>query len=148
MAEGIYYTEADYIERWGEQELLRLTDGDGDGVPDSGAFLRAATDASADVDLYLATRYAIPLSDPPPRIVVSITGALTREKLHSQFPTETVTREADLARKQLLDLSNGRATLLLDTGAESPANAAATGSGIMVSTGMPQVFTADKLARY
>lgn len=143
---SIYYTQADYISRWGDQELIRLTDEDGTGQPDSFTFDQAAADASADVDAYLAGRYPLPLAEPFPRVLKSIAGALIREKLHSQFPTEQVTREADLARKQLRDLATGTAKLLLDTGAEAPlpVNAA---TGITWSA-PDRVFTDEVLAKF
>lgn len=143
---SIYYTQADYISRWGDQELIRLTDEDGTGQPDSFTFDQAAADASADVDAYLAGRYPLPLAEPFPRVLKSIAGALIREKLHSQFPTEQVTREADLARKQLRDLATGTAKLLLDTGAEAPlpVNAA---TGIAWSA-PDRVFTDEVLAKF
>lgn len=147
MPAGIYYTQADYIARFGDQELVRLTDEDSTGQPDSFAFDRAAADASADIDAYLASRYPLPLADPLPRALTSIAAALTREKLHGQFPTETVTKEADRARKLLGDLSTGKAKLLLDTGAEAPLpqNVA---TGITAVVGSDRVFTAEVLAKF
>lgn len=146
MAAGIYYTQADYIARWGDAELIRITDADGTGQPDSFTFDQAAMDASADVDAYLAGRYPLPLAEPFPRVLKSVAGALVREKLHSEYPTDTVTREADLARRQLRDLATGTAKLLLDTGEEAPLPANG-GTGIAWSA-PDRVFTSDVLAKY
>ncbi len=146
MADGIYYTQADYTARWGDQELVRVTDEDGTGQPDPFTFEQAAADASATVDSYLAGRYPLPLAEPFPRILKAMAGALVRELLHTQFPTETVTREADRARAQLRDLSTGKAKLLLETGEEAPLPQNAS-SGIAWSA-PPRVFTADVLDKF
>lgn len=146
MVAGIYFTQTDYGSRWGDAELIRLTDEDGTGQPDSFAFDRATADASADVDSYLAGRYPLPLAEPFPRVLLSIAGALTREKLHGEFPTETVTREADRARKQLADLSTGKAKLLLETGEEAPLPVDG-GSGIVWSA-PARVFTSEVLDKF
>lgn len=147
MAEGLYYSQAQYIATWGMDEALRLTDEENSDVPDSDAFERAIADASADIDSYLAGRYALPLAEPVPRVITSIAAALTREKLHGTFPTDTVTRQADLARKQLADLSAGRAKLVDAAGVQPSQQLPPSASGITYSA-PPRVFSADKLNRY
>lgn len=147
MAAGIYYTQADYEARWGADELVRLTDADGDGIADPDTFARAVADASADVDAYLGVKYQLPLAAPLPRVVKSIAAALVREKLHGTYPTETVTQEADRARRQLRDLSTGTAKLTVDdTGAEADTGSPGV-SGIRIASAA-RVFGADQLARY
>lgn len=145
MAEGLYYTQVDYVERFGLEEAIRITDESGAGEPDTTAFESAIADVSADMDAYLSSRYALPF-DPVPRALKSIAAALVREKLHTQFPTDTVTREADLARKQLRDFATGLARLVVKTG-EAPAPAPTGGDAIRVSA-PARTFTADKLASY
>lgn len=147
MAEGLYYSQEQYIAAWGMDEALRLTDEEGNEVPDANAFTRAIADASADIDSYLAGRYALPLAAPVPRVITSIAAALTREKLHGTFPTDTVTKQADLARKQLRDLAQGVAKLVDAAGVQPSQELPSSNSGIQVSA-PPRVFTADKLARY
>lgn len=146
MAEGLYYTQQQYLDAFGEDEALRLTDEGNTGIPDADAFTRAITDASADIDSYLAIRYALPLAEPVPRVIVSIAQALVREKLHGTFPTDTVTKQADLARKALRDLSTGTAKLV-DAAGVQPSQTVASASGIRVSA-PARVFSAEKLARY
>lgn len=145
MAEGLYYTQADYVDRYGLEEAVRITDTTGSGVPDAGAFDSAIADVSADMDTYLSSRYALPLQ-PVPRVLKSIAAALVREKLHTQFPTDSVTREADLARKQLRDLATGTARLVLETGTE-PEPQSSGGNAIRASA-PARTFTADKLAGF
>lgn len=146
MAQGLYYTQQQFIDAHGLDEALRLTDEDGAGIPDADAFTTAIADVSADIDSYLAGRYTLPLAEPVPRVITSIAAALVREKLHGTFPTDAVTRQADQARKQLGDLATGKAQLV-DVGGAQPDQGVSTASGIRVM-GPARVFSADKLARY
>ena len=145
MAESLYYTLAEYLERFGEAEAIRITDAEGAGVPDEYVFAQAVEDASADMDAYLAGRYPLPLPSIP-RVLKSVAAALVREKLHGTFPTETVTLEADRARKLLRDLASGTAKLVLEDGDE-PETASPGPSGVLVSA-PARVFTAETLAKF
>lgn len=145
MPEAVYYTQADYIERFGMDEALRLTDEAGDGEVDAEKFTKAIADASADMDAYLRGRYALPF-DPIPRVLSSIAAALVREKLHGNFPTQTVETEADRARKMLGDFATGKAQLVGPDGAQPPAGDLP--SGIQIAPGSCRVFSREKLARF
>lgn len=57
-----YAAPADIGAQYGAETLALLTDRDGDGTGDPGAAERALADASAEIDGYLAGRYALPLS--------------------------------------------------------------------------------------
>lgn len=145
MAEGLYLTKDEYVARFGEPEAIRVTDDQRTGQIDDEAMNRAIADASADIDSYLAGRYALPLSPSVPRVVVSLAAALTREKLHVAFPTEAVTGAADRARKQLLDYSTGKAVLVGVDGLAPEAGSTGGGpSGIRVIA-PGRTFTSDVL---
>ena len=61
-----YATKAMMIERFGEEELISLTDRDGDTGAIVDSVLDAAlADAAADIDGYLGGRYPLPLSSVP-----------------------------------------------------------------------------------
>lgn len=60
-----YATQADIIERYGEEELAIAADRDGDGEIDTEAVSRAVNDASDEIDVYLAARYELPLQSVP-----------------------------------------------------------------------------------
>jgi len=62
-----YSTEADIKKQLPEEQLIELSDDDGDGVADSGVVERAITDADAEIDSYLSVRYTVPLSPVPAR---------------------------------------------------------------------------------
>lgn len=65
-----YATLADIEARIGTDRLHELADYAASGVADHSAVLRALTDAAAEIDAHLATRYRLPLP--------SVPGVLTR----------------------------------------------------------------------
>ena len=60
-----YFDRQDYVDRHGEQELIQLTDRDGDGLEDTEVLDRAAADADAEINAYVGARYALPLPSTP-----------------------------------------------------------------------------------
>lgn len=145
MAEGLYYSEAEYLLEFGEEEAIRLTDEDALNAVDSDKMDTAIARASAEIDAYLAKRYQLPLASTP-RKVTEIAAALVRERLHSTFPTESVTAAAKLARTQLRDLSTGIAVLVDAAGAQ-PDTQVLGPDGITTSA-PARVFTATKRGRF
>jgi phage gp36-like protein len=63
-----YATQADLVDRYGETELVQLTDRAGLGVVDTVVLGKALADADAEIDRYLASRYAVPLTTVPATI--------------------------------------------------------------------------------
>lgn len=76
----MYATAQDIVDRYGKDLLVLLTDIDSDadcasGECDTVAVLRAASDADAEIDMYLGARYNLPLPvvpDPLKRLAVDI----------------------------------------------------------------------------
>ena len=64
-----YASIDDLINRYGEDELVQLTDRAGAGVIDAAVAQRALADAEAEIDGYLAARYRLPLPTVPPLLV-------------------------------------------------------------------------------
>lgn len=145
MAEGLYYSESEYVLEFGEEEAIRLTDEDALGAVDSNKMDAAIERASAEIDAYLAKRYQLPLASTP-REVEEIAAALVRERLHSIFPTDSVTAAAKLARQRLRDLATGVAVLVDATGAQ-PDTQVLGPDGITTSA-PARVFTAAKRGRF
>ena len=114
-----YLTADAYVERYGYNETIRLTDEDKTGQVDKAKIEVALKDATDEADAYIGTRYTTPLLSTP-RIVASIVAALTREKLHKTKPTPEVTAAAERARTQLRDIAAGRMTLPVESGDEVP----------------------------
>jgi len=65
------YATAQELEKrlGGEEALVILADRDGDGVADAELVERALTDATAEIDSYLAGRYNLPLATVPAVLV-------------------------------------------------------------------------------
>lgn len=61
-----YATPADLATRYGLDRLIDLTDRAGTGLADDPMIAQALADAQAEVDGYLAVRYALPLPSVPP----------------------------------------------------------------------------------
>lgn len=64
-----YATAQDIIDRYGEDQLLLLTDRNGDDVSDDDVIDRAVADAGAEIDTYLAAKYTLPLPTIPSVLV-------------------------------------------------------------------------------
>lgn len=120
IAADPYVSASDYIDRFGREETIRLTDESRTGTIDEARLTAALRDATEEANAYLAVRYDLPLSAPP-ELVKAIVAALAREQLHRTRPTDSVTAAADRARTQLRDLSAGRMRLNLPAGEEAVA---------------------------
>ncbi len=139
-----YATKQDMIDRFGEAELIELTDDDGLAIDDVEVDT-ALSDASELIDSILGVRYVLPLA-PVPGILVTYTCDIARYELHDELPGEHVTAKRDFAIQMLKDIAqgksgfgpNGPAALDPDTGAGSSA-----GEGTIDSSDL--VFTDSKL---
>lgn len=105
-----YATADDLIERYGEEELIRLTDRTGSGVADADTVARALSDADAEIDGYLASRYALPLQSVP-NVLVRIACDIARYRLWADRASDEVRRRYEDARRYLESLSRGDVTL-------------------------------------
>lgn len=108
----VYATEQNIIDRYGVDELLLVSDRDGDGVADVNIVSTGLQDATEEIDSYLAARYALPLATVP--------GILTRTcvdlAMYYMSPTadaltEERTNRIEAARKWLMALSKGHVSL-------------------------------------
>ncbi|SOZ12080.1 gp436 family protein [Cupriavidus taiwanensis] len=75
-----YATRDDMATRFGEDELIELTDRDRNGAVDELALSGALDDASAELDSYLAGRYAVPLAQAP-RFLAGLCCDIARYRL-------------------------------------------------------------------
>lgn len=138
-----YATQADLTDRFGATELAQLTDREAGQVIDTAVLNRALADADAEIDSYLATRYALPLASTPV-VLVRLAADMARYRLHDDRVTEAVRQRYQDAVSLLKRLASGE--VLLDGAATPPA--VATGS-VAVSVRAPtRVFGADELASY
>ncbi len=119
-----YCTLTDLTDVFGEDEILQLTDRDGDTVPDAGYIVAVLADVDAEIDGYLRVRYALPLSAIPNRLR-ALACDMARYRCYPLAAPEAVRQRYEDARSYLKDLAAGRAQLDLPT---PPTAASDTGS--------------------
>lgn len=112
----IYASQADMVERYGEQELIQLTDRNNTGAIDATVLDRALADASAEIDGYLASRYQLPLTTIP-TVLVRVCSDIARYHLHDDNIPDPVDTRYKSAVDLLRQVSLGRVSLgVSDTG--------------------------------
>lgn len=136
-----YATQQDLIDRFGEQELIELTDraDPPTGEIDATVVSKRIADADAIIDSYLGGRYKFPLSSVP-EILVGISCAIARKKLYADAPLDEVISDDKDAMRMLRDISSGVAKLEVE-GVESAANT--TGAPVLNSA--PQTFNKNTM---
>jgi phage gp36-like protein len=101
------------IDRYGETELVQLTDTLGVGAYDEAVIARAIADADAVIDGYLAGRYRLPLEAVPSNLAL-LAGDIVRYRLWRDAASEEVRRRYDDAIGYLNRLADGRVRLAQD----------------------------------
>jgi len=139
-----YATQQDLIDRFGEQELIQLTDRaepPADEVDDT-VVARALTDAENLIDGHLVPGgYLLPMS-PVPDLVRKIACDVARYYLHKDAATDQVRKSFEDAMKQLAAITRGDIKL-------SAASVATPGSGGDPIYEAPEpIFTPDNLRDY
>lgn len=114
-----YFDRQDYIDRHGEQELLQLTDRDGDGLEDLDVLNRAVSDAQAEIDAYVGARYALPLASTP-ELLKRIARDIVRYNLFDTHAPEEVRMRYKRAIKLLESIRSGDTSLGLPEAAVPP----------------------------
>lgn len=120
----MYCSQDDLEKRYGTKMLVDLTDRamPRAGVADAAVITRAITDAGAEIDGYLAVRYALPLAATP-AFVNDLAMRLAIYKLHASVVPEKIKDDYTLALRSLRDISAGVMKLDL-AGAEPAVNTA------------------------
>lgn len=134
-----YATKQDLLERFGDDELVQLTDELAQGEIDDVKVTRALVDADADINGYLANRYALPLATTPP-MIRRLACEIARYHLFNKAPTEAVAQRYRDAIRMLEAIAKGLVGLGLD-GVGEPINSA----GAPDFTTPGRVFTQDTL---
>lgn len=137
-----YATLADLISRFGETEIIQLSDRSGTGAIDSAVVDAKLADASAEVDAYLQGRYTLPLAVVPLSLK-RIAADIARYHLYDDRATEQVTQRYKDAIKFLESVAKGVVQLGLD-----PASQPAPASGGPQFTVPGRIFTRDTLSDY
>lgn len=147
-----YATPAALLDRFGAAELLGLINTRSIDPADPVAVLaaldaapavaRALADAAADIDAYLAGRYALPLASVPP-VLERIACDLARYRLYDRAPTEAVRQRYEDAVRVLEQIARGTVTLGLPA-----ADAPAPVSGRVEFSAPPRRFSRDSLGGF
>ncbi len=107
-----YIDQAGLTEQWGEIEVTRSSDRDGDGVADVGVVQKALDDASAEIDSYIGVVYKLPINPVPP-VLATHCGAMAiyRLSLDGGAYTREKRQRYEDALRWLRDVAAGKASL-------------------------------------
>lgn len=108
-----YTTPTLLADRFGSDELIQRTD---KFPPFTGAIVdvvldRAIADADAEIDGFVGARYALPLPDPVPPVLVPIACDIARYRLYDDAVPDIVRQRYEDAIARLKDISAGRLSL-------------------------------------
>jgi phage gp36-like protein len=135
-----YATQVDLVSRFGETEIIQLSDRTGTaGAIDSAVVADKLADADAEIDGYLQGRYTLPLS-PVPTVLVRVAADIARYHLYDDRATEQVTKRYTDAINFLELVAKGDVQL----GVTPDGTPAETGAG-PESVNPGRVFTTDSL---
>lgn len=139
-----YATRQDLVDRIGERVLIELTDRNEmpSGAIDETVLARALSDAEAEIDSYLAGKFALPLTDVPV-ILTRLCCDIVRYLLAGPALTDEIRDRYRDAIAFLKDVAAGRATLGLNSAQETTSPA----DGPEVSAD-DRVFSKDLLDDY
>ena len=114
-----YCTEQDLITRYGEDELIQLTDKQNVGQLDTDVINSAIADADSLIDGYLGSRYNLPIT-PLPRSLVRIACEISRYYLYENLATDEVKDRYSEAVKTLKAISKGEMSIGTDDQGTKP----------------------------
>lgn len=137
-----YAVTADMVARFGELEVIQLTDRNQDGLIDEDVAAVALADATAEIDAYLG-RFKRPFTDVPPILkrlccdiaryrLTAANGVLITEEIRNRYKIDVL----DLLRA----MAKGEVQLGVD---ESGEEVAAGEDGIVFINGKNKVFGRD-----
>lgn len=122
-----YATRQDMIDRFGERELIALTDREGEvGTIVDAVLDRALADADAVIDAHLQSAgYTLPLQVAS-KLLCNVAVDIARAKLHDENPSETVLSREKGAMRTLEKISSGALKLGMPTASAPASNDTAT----------------------
>jgi phage gp36-like protein len=139
-----YTTRLLLTDRFGLDELIQRTD---KFAPYTGAIVdvvldRAIADADAEIDGFVGARYALPLPEPVPPVLVPIACDIARYRLYDDAVPDIVRQRYEDAVARLKDISAGRLSLGIDPATVTPV------AGTVQVRSPARVFSDDLLDRY
>lgn len=140
-----YATQSDMVVRFGEAEMIQLTDRSPAATAiDAIVLQRALIDASAEIDAHLMARYRLPLASLP-RLLVNAACDIARYRLYDDRCPEHVQKRYDNAMKLLQQISAGKLQLGVD---DDQQQATPTGGLAKVVSGGARAFSRGLLDDY
>ncbi|MES8308143.1 DUF1320 domain-containing protein [Cutibacterium acnes] len=106
----MYATLQDLVDRFGETELVQLSDRAATGAIDPAVVARKLADAAAEIDSYLVGRYTLPLT-PVPTVLARLACDIARYHLYDDRATEQVTQRYRDAIRFLEQVAKGAVQL-------------------------------------
>ena len=142
-----YTTQSELVERFGEDELIQMTDKDGSaGAIVPGVVDKAITDADTKINSYVAVEYALPLPEVPS--LVGIASDIARFELHENRATDEVIDRYIEAIKWLEGIAKGSIKLVDSDGKIVGFTADLPFSGSPQYCGSPIIYTDELLDKY
>lgn len=132
-----YATLQSMVERFGDAELIQRTDRYASGQMDVQVMDRALADADAEVNSYLAVRYALPLAGVPTALA-RVAADIARYRLYDDGVPETVRKRYEDAVALLKRMASGDVKLVLDGDGQG-----GTGTGTGGTQVVPEVVPAS-----
>lgn len=133
-----YATSQNMIDRFGEAELIDLTNPGGEDI-DATRVSNALADADADIDGHLVGRYELPLTTVPP-MLERLACDLARYFLYDEGAPEQISARYKQAMKTLENLATAKIRLPDTTGAEET-----QADEVVFNEGPDRVFSANTL---
>lgn len=135
-----YATQADLVSRFGETEIIQISDRSNTGAIDAGVVADKLADADAEVDAYLAQRFTLPLPSVPP-VLKRIACDIARYHLYDNRSTEDVTRRYNDAINFLKAVAKGTVSIGIDPNGNTPP----ASSDTPIVEADPPMFSRDNL---
>ena len=101
-----YASLDDLKKKFGQDELIALTDRVNQTTIDQNIVTRALEDADAEINIYLLKRYQLPLSDTFPLLTI-LACDIARFRLHTTDPSDEVRKRYQDAKQMLEDIAHG-----------------------------------------
>lgn len=107
----MYATVADMVARFGQAQMIQLSNRLGTGVVDEGVVNQAIADAGTVVDGHLAGRYTLPLATAQAAVLVGYVCDLARRNLYTNDVPDSVETRAKEAIAFLVKVGEGKLNL-------------------------------------
>jgi len=114
----MYCTQAGMQKRFGESELIQLTDRTRTGAMDDEVVTQAINDAASRINAKLRTRYTLPFTTTPAELE-PLACDIARFLLWGEAAPEIVKDRFSAAMRELTDYATGRNALDIETEAET-----------------------------